>query len=263
MGIFLFFLSEYHIMSLNPLRTYIAINIFLIGIYYIELNNRKILGSIIMLLGVLFHFLAIGGIIVYLIFKLFKVLRVKKIINYILLLLPLIDFTPVLHIMTRVFLPMYLRYFGSYFDQPLSLLNIIRYYVIVLLFLILKKYLNFKDGKEKIILQGMYIFLLLMGMAAHFGELHRVAYFYKIFELIFFVYILEKKKLEKKKYLKNLIVIVFLINYIGIFYVDMGALRFMEIRKIHIFNKKNNSYYLEEIKNYLNKRRVYKKKLEV
>lgn len=250
LGIFLFFLSEYHIMSLNPLRTYIAINIFLIGIYYFELENKKI-GFLIMLSGILFHYLAIGGIFVYFIFRLFMLLRLRKYINWILLFLPLINLKPLLYIITKMILPMYTNYFNSYFDQPLSILNRSRYYVIIILFLYLKKYLDIRKRKEKMILQGMYSFLLLMGMATHFGELHRIAYFNKIFEPLFFIYLLEKKKV--KIYLKIIIIVVLLLNYLGIIYMDMGTLRYMEVKRINIFDQKNKDEYYKEISNYLQK----------
>lgn len=251
LGIFLFFLSEYHIMSINPLRTYIAINIFLLGVYFWEIKNKKILGIIFMCLSTSIHFLTIGAVIIYLILKLTNILPIKKIVNVFLIIIPLINIKPILKELTDIFLPMYSHYFGGYFDQPLSLLNSVRYYVILFLFLYLKRYLILENKNEKFILNGIYAFLLLMGSATYFGELHRIAYFYKIFEPIFFVYLLEKEIIDKK--IKYIIILLFLLNYIGIMYKDMGTLRHAEFKRIHLYNYKTNEEYFMEIEEYLKK----------
>lgn len=250
-GLFLFFLSEYHIMSLNPIRTYLAIVIFGIGIYYLEIKRKKIRGLISIILSVLFHYLSIGAIITYLFFKLLKRLKVYKILDLILLILPLINLRPLLKIVTNFVFPMYAHYFGSYFDKNLSMMNYIRYYIILFLFLYLKHYFISKNRKNMLIIVGMYMFLILMGMATYFAELHRIAYFYKIFEPIFFIILIEMKNVRKK--IKILVVVVLITNYVGIIYKDMGVIKYMEIRKMHLYTNKSNQEYLNEIQNYLKK----------
>lgn len=248
LSIFLFFLSEYHIMSINPLRTYIAINIFLIGIYFWECKSQKFLGIVFMALSPLFHLVAIIATIFFLIFKLFRLLKTQKIMNYILLIIPFINFKSFIKLLVEILLPRYLSYFGSKYDYSLSWMNIIRYYAIVLLFLYFQKKLSSKDKKEKIILGGMYSFLILIGIATHFAALHRIAYFYKIFEPIFFLYILDYKKIKRE--LKVLIVSVFILNYVGIIYKDMGVLWNYKFRPLHIYNKVNNSEYWKELEEF-------------
>lgn len=245
LGIFLFFLSEYHIMSINPLRTYIAINLFLIGIYYWEIKDKRILGLTLIIFGVLFHELILGAFITYLFCKIINLLKYRKILNYILFIIPLINFKPFIVLITNIILPKYSNYFGGYFDKPLSTLNIVRYYIVLIVFLLLKKYLYIKVKKEKIILNGIYIYFIVIGIASHFGELHRVAYFFKIFEVIFYIYILDYKKINIK--LRILVISMFLLNYLGIIYKDMGDLKYYEYRKIHLINIKSRQELFIEL----------------
>lgn len=245
LGIFLFFLSEYHIMSLNPIRTYISINFFLVGLYLWEINNKKLCGFIIMSCGLLFHNLTLGVMIIYLLYKSINISKYRKILNYVLFIIPLINFKTLIFMGTKLILPKYSEYFGGMFDRSLSLLNIIRYYLILILFLILKKYLSSSVKKENLILNGTYIFFILMSVATHFAALHRIAYFFKIFELIFFVYILDYK--EVKKILKVVIISLFILNYIGIIYKDMGTLENYELRRVHIFNVENREELFTEL----------------
>lgn len=250
--IFLFFISEYHIMSINPLRTYIAINFFLIGYYFHNIKNKKI-GIFIMGIGLFFHKLTIGAIFIYFLFKILNIKKWEKIILLFLLIIPLINIKFLLEKIALVILPRYSHYFGGYFDQKLSLLNIIRYYCILILFIYLKKYINLKNIKEKKLLESTYLFFILIGAATSFGPLHRIAYFYKIFEFLFFTYIFDFKRIGNLK--RFLIISVFILNYIAIAYKDMGVLFEYELRPLQFFNTKTNNEYTKENEKYLKKYR--------
>lgn len=250
--IFLFFLTEYHIMSINPLRIYIAINIFLIGYYFFDMKNKKI-GIIIMLFSIFFHKLSIGAILVFFVFNIFRMEKAEKLLLLYLIVIPLLDIKILLERLVYLILPEYLHYFGGYFDQKLSFLNVIRYYFMLLVFIYFRKYMNTNIIKEKKLIKNTYIFFILIGSATSFAPLHRVAYFFKIFEFLFLAYIFDLKKINKLK--KTLIMFIFILNYIVIGFKDMGVLFNYELRFLQIYNTKSKEEYLKEssiyLKNYL------------
>ena len=248
--IFLFFLTEYHIMSINPLRTYIAINFFLIGYYFFNIKDKKV-GIFIMGIGIFFHKLAIGAILIFFLSKIINLKKYEKFVLIFLLIIPLVDVKFLLEKITSFVLPQYLCYFGGYFDKKLSLLNIFRYYTILVLFIYLRKGIDLKDIKEKKLLESAYLFFILIGTATNFAPLHRIAYFYKIFEFLFFAYIFDFKRIGNLK--RFLIISVFIINYIAIGYKDMGVLFEYELRPLQFFNTKSSNEYIKENERYLKK----------
>lgn len=249
-AIFLFFLTEYHIMSINPLRTYIAINFFLIGYYFYNIKNRKI-GIIVMGIGLFFHKLIIGAIFIFFVFKLVNIKKYEKILLICLIILPLINIKYFLKEVTAIILPQYLHYYNGYFDRKLSVLNIFRYYIILCMFIYLKKYINIKNIKEKKLFESVYLFFVLIGSAVSFAPLHRIAYFFKIFEFLFFAYIFDFKKVNKIK--KYLIISIFILNYIVIGYKDLGVLFEYKLRLLQIFNTKTVDEYINEERDYVKK----------
>lgn len=243
--IYFFYLSEYHIMMLNPLRTYIAIAFFLIALIKIYENNNKI-ALLFILIGTLFHKLILFASIFIVIFLKSKIiLRNRKKFLFILAILP---FLP-----TRDFLSLFVKYFHyannyyeSAYDIPFSLLSIMRYYLILILYCFFYKRNDNMERKAKFIEIGMIIFMIIMGISCQIAPLHRVAYFFKIFEIIFFFSIFISCK--KNKYIKQgIILFVFITNYIVIGYKDMGVLLNYELRFLQLKNTKTFSQYLEEI----------------
>lgn len=249
-GIYIFFLSEYHIMSINPLRTYIAINFFLIGIYNLYFYKNKIKFIIFIIFGILFHRLIIFAVLFLILFYFLEnYKKMEKIIFIFLFILPVIPIYEILKMVAPYFY--YGRiYIGSVYDVPLSLLNIIRYYIVLIFYIFLYNKNRLKDIKFNFINKGMLIFMFLMGISTHIGPIHRIAYFFKIFEVLYFSYIFLYTNLIKK----FLILSFFIVNYIFIYYKDIGVLRYYELKILHLKNEKNYyEYNLEINKNKLNK----------
>ena len=111
-AIYFFFLSEYHIMSINPLRTYIAINFFLIALYKLYFNKKKISALLFIILGSLFHKIIIFTLPFFLfIIFLEKVIKKKKLILWLILFIIIIIPRSQLLKLMVVFIPVkYLDY---------------------------------------------------------------------------------------------------------------------------------------------------------
>lgn len=247
-SIYFFFLSEYHIMSINPIRTYIAINIILILIFKILKEKRIFLKTLVYVFyGCLFHQITLYIIPFILVFiKCKKRIKIEKIVIFMLFILP---FLPWLKLLREILfhiniLGKYINYIGSSYDIGLSNLNIIRYYVVLILCLYLKKEIE-KIGENCIFIKiGMYNFLFLSCLSVQLALLHRLAYFFKIFEIIYFGLAFE---ITKKKTKKLLIIAFFLLNYVGIVYKDTGILAFYRLEILQLKNSKTKNEYFEEI----------------
>lgn len=243
--LYIFFLSEYHIMMLNPLRTYIAISFFLIVLIKVYEKNKK-LSLLFIFLGGLFHKLIFLASIFILVFLNQKIIfRNKKKILLGLIVLPLLP--------TRNLLILFAEYFnygrtylGSSYDIQFSILNTIRYYLILILYFIFSNKKWYIERKNNFINIGIIIFIFIMGISCQIAPLHRVAYFFKIFEVLFFFKVFISS--QKNKYLKQgIIIFIFIINYIVIAYKDMGVLSNYELRFLQLKNTKTFSQYLEEV----------------
>lgn len=242
--VYIFFLSEYHMMSINPLRTYIAINFFLIGIYNLFFYKKIRKCILFLIIGSLFHKLIFFTIpfVIFLVIDIKTTKKINLIIITTLFILPLVPFYQILKLLVP-YIPKYGSYIGSVYDIPLSWLNIFRYYVILIF------YTYFYNNKIKernfiFINRGMLIFMFLMGLAVSFAPFHRVAYFFKIFEVLYFSYFFIK---EKYKYKKILILGFFILNYFVISYKDMGVLKYYELKILHLKNYRTYEEYREEI----------------
>ena len=247
-AIYFFFLSEYHIMSINPLRTYIAINFFLIALYKLYFNKKKISALLFIILGSLFHKIIIFTLPFFLfIIFLEKVIKKKKLILWLILfIIPIIPSSQLLKLMV-VFIPVkYLDYIGSVYDVPLSILNIARYYIILIFYIYLypKK---IKNEKFSFIDKMILTFILITSLSVSFAPLHRIAYFFKMFELLYFIYIFER---SEKIYKKIFILIFFIMNYFFISYKDMGVLRDYKLEYPTFKNQKSMQEYFKEVEVY-------------
>lgn len=247
-GIYFFFLSEYHIMSINPLRTYIAINFFLIALYKLYFDKKKILAFLFLILGSLFHKIIIFTVPFCLLFFFIEKIMKKKILFLwlILFVIPLLPISKALKLLI-IFIPAkYTTYIGSIYDVPLSILNIARYYIVLLFYIYLHPK-RIENKKFSFIDKMILIFILITALSVNFAPLHRIAYFFKIFEALYFIYIFEKsKKIDKK----ILILIFFLTNYCFISYKDMGLLKDYKLEYLTFKNKKSMQEYFEEVELY-------------
>lgn len=249
-AIFIFFISEYHIMSINPLRNYIGINFFLLGLYYLFFRKKKLMTILCFLFGSLFH-ASIFFAIFFLPFFYINIENKRKFILIFLFLLPIIDLREILKWLSYYFYSKYyIYYFGTVYDKSLSILNILRYYFFVIIYTIFCNFKIKKGQKEFFLEKGLLIFLFLIGISVNFGPFHRIAYYYKIFEILYFVKFFNYKKHKLKKYF---IVTFFIINYIFIAYKDMGVLFDYKIKILQLKRDKNNKEYLLEEKEFSKK----------
>ena len=241
--IFFYLISEFHIMSINPLRTYIAICILLFGIYNYYFNKKYYL-IIFIIFASLFHYTAIIAGIIFIFFQNFNFIIKRKFIIYILLLiLPILPINEIIYYLIKF--TKYRSYIGGKFDVELSNLNVIRYYIILIMLFLFDKIIYYKKQikkKYKIIRNMMILFLICMGAATKFALVHRVAYYFKIFEVI---YLFLNFNYLSKKSIKIFIIFIFLINYLFIVYKDTGVLKNVKIVKLRLYNESKQRLYRE------------------
>lgn len=243
--IYFYFISEFHIMSLNPIRTYMAISFYLIGTYYYFKEKSLIKYLIFNILASGFHSVVLYcfPIVFFINSNIKKLINRKRmiIIYCFLIVLPLISFRKIIYFIASF--TKYINYIGSRYDIALSNLNFLRYYLILFIFILGNYYYRkIKTKKFEIIQKGMLIYIIFMGISMDFGPFHRIAYFYKIYELLFMGMIFEIKKLKIQK---KVIIFIFLINFIFIIYKDMGVLKYSEIRILKIYNTNTDEKLLD------------------
>lgn len=242
LSIFIFFISEYHIMSINPIRTYLSLIFFIIlcNLYIFRQKKRKIKTIFFFILGFCFH----KGII-FTIPSIFFIKKIpyKKIFLIALLVLPLLDIRSLIE-----YTPYAENYLGSVYDVKSSLLNHIKYYLTVVL------YFYFKSQNQNQEIENLFLmYLILYGLSMNLGPIHRIAYYFKIYELIYLCQILNKKNRSMKiLFDKFIVVMFFILMYFGASYKDLGYMFIYKFRWLKIKNEVTFEEYQNEIIEYLN-----------
>lgn len=242
LSIFIFFISEYHIMSINPLRTYLSLIFFIVlcNLYIVKEKNIKIKTIFFFILGFIFHksiIFAIPGVFF------IKKIPYKKMLLIILIALPLLNVRSLIE-----YTPYAQSYLGSVYDVKSSLLNHIKYYLTVTM------YFYFKNKIEIKKIENLFLmYLILYGLSMNLGPIHRIAYYFKIYELIYFCQILNKKNINiKVLFDKFIIVIFFIFMYFGASYKDLGHMFLYKFKWLKLRNEATFEEYQNEIVEYLN-----------
>lgn len=242
--IFFYLLSEIFFTQLSQIRQFIAISFF-INSYYHSFHDEKWRSFLNLLLGLGFH-TSILFMLPFLFIKL-NITRIKAM--YILLvatITPLIDIKLILKI--PIF-SRYSRYLDSIFNVNLSIFHLFKFYALLtgvaLFFWSLKKYQD--KRMDQMILNGILINMLLYGLSFQFAPLLRVAFYFKIFEIVFLVYYIKNIRYHSMLFLKTVIISFFLLVYTGLFITDPFEITRYEFRPLRITETKTDQELLYEV----------------
>jgi hypothetical protein len=251
--VFFYCLSEIYFAEMSQIRQWIAISFFINAFYY--MFNKKYLKVIFFFIcGFLFHETIIF-MAPFLFIRANKLLKSKKVslfVLFILFLLPFIDM--------KVFMPFLsnLELIGSYRDSPyivdLSLLHYLKYYVVVLMTFIFIFNIELKNDKiYENILNGQVFYLILYGLSMQMAAFMRFSFYFKIYEIIFFVIFVGFLRKFNKKHVSYALIIYYLFIYISLSILDNVELAYFQIRFISLFEPYTHSELLNEIYEFLYK----------
>lgn len=251
-SIFIFFISEYYIMSINPLRTYLSLIFFLLICNLIIFKNKNvIIKSIFFLIcGYSFH----KSIIIIMPMLIFiKHIPYKKIVILTLFILPFINSRLLIS-----YSPYGNYYLGSIYDVGASVLNIIKYYSTLVLYFYMK-YTQIRSKKE---VENLFIiYLFFYGLSINFAPISRLGYFFKLYEVIYFCQIFNLSNYSFKIIFNKTIVILFFIGiYFGAAYRDLAYISFYRFEPLKLKNIKTYKEYNSDILNYI---KILKKRGEL
>lgn len=239
-AIYIYILSEFHMFSMSPIRTYLATSFFLIGLYYLYSSKKRLKTFIFIMVATTFHKLTILATPFLLFFKKTKI----NYRNFILCCLFIIPILPLdlLYIKLASLVPFYSKYANSVYFIKLSIFSLIKYYGVLICYVLF----FIKNDNSKVfnfINKGMLTFMFIMALASSAAPLHRIAIFFKIFEILYFSYIFINTKLLYKKLL---ILSLFLCIYSAITYKDTGTLYLYQLKFLHIDNDISYEQIMED-----------------
>lgn len=244
-------LSEIFFAETSQIRQWLAISFFLNGYYYFY-YKKYIKVAAFIFLGCLFH-QSILLIIPLTFIRFNNILKSKYSLLSLLLvlmILPTIDLKLLLPYLTNISLV------NSYLDSPyiveLSILHIFKYYFLVACTFVF--ILNLKHCKEVLytmMLNGQIIYLILYGLSIQMGAFMRYSFYFKIFEIIFFVCLVSSLKNINKKQVGIAFIVYYLFLYISISLLDTVELSYFQMRLVTIFEPYSQSELINEFEEFL------------
>lgn len=246
--LFVYLLSELYFGQMSQIRQYIAISFF-INSYYYSYENKKYKSALNLLLAVSFHFSAIF-MVVFLLFKP-KMKRISMLIILIIsLALPLINITSVFNL--PIF-NVYAHYLSSDFNTSLGGSHYIKYYVFNILFLVyILQIKPFKETfEDNLILNGMIFYIVLYGFSLNFAPLFRVSNYFKIFEIVYLVYYFDKISFFSEKLIKNILLTVFFLTYIGMAYTNSARITEYQFRRLRLTEDRSVQHLYKDINEFI------------
>lgn len=249
--IFFYCLSEIFFAETSQIRQWLAISFFLNGYYYMY-YKRYIKVVAYVFLGLLFH-QSILLVIPFLFLRFNSVLKSKKVLLtliLILIILPAIDL--------KILLPYFSNnsLVNSYIDSPyivgLSKLHILKYYFLVVCTYVFISKVNYSNERLfSMMLNGQIIYLILYGLSIQMGAFMRFSFYFKIFEIVFFVCLISALKGFNKKQVSIAFIIYYLFLYISISLLDTVELSYFQMRLVTIFEPYSHLELINEIEEFL------------
>jgi len=250
--------SELYFAQLSQIRNYLAVSFFVNALYWAYYKN-KIKAVVNIIFGLAFH----KSILFAVPFLFLIRLKFKKITYLILfifcLVLPLINPTFIFEIFDNL---MYSGYVDSVFNQKLSGAHYVKYYFFLVLTIIYIYYLNYpekdsklseKDSKLYLIINSVLVYNIFYGLSMQFAPIFRFANYFKIFEIIFIIYLLDYLKIFTKRFWLNIIIPVLLVLYLLIAITDSYKISYYEFRPLRFTEDKSYDELRHEMDIYKNK----------
>lgn len=244
-------LSEIFFAETSQIRQWIAISFFLNAFYYVYYKKYfKVI--FFFLFGLLFH----GSILFmapFLFIRVNKLLRVKKgalIVLLILFILPLIDIKNFLSLFPSI--DIVESYLDTQYIVNLSYFHLFKYYFIVLLTFIFIFNIEIKNNKiHDVIINGQIYYLFLYGLSMQMGAFMRFSFYFKIFEIIFFVVFINVLQKFNKKQVSYGLVVYYLFLYVAVSILDTVELSYFQIRLISLYEPYSHLELLNEFDEFL------------
>ncbi|AJD92252.1 hypothetical protein JMA_29350 [Jeotgalibacillus malaysiensis] len=234
--IYLYMFVELYFMQMSQIRQFIAVSFF-INAYFYFYHKNMIKGVIYILISITFHFSVL--LVIPLLFIKFKLS--KKFVFYTLLtfvLLPLINIKFFINI---IGIDMYSNYIESVYDTGLSIFHYFRYYLIlsIAILFVYKLRGSITSKTDQMMIYGMLFYILFYGLSFNYAPVLRISYYFKIFEITFIVYYINNLYLNSYKFIKSLVIAVFLIFYLAIAYIDPYNITRYDFEPLKLYQDKS------------------------
>ena len=247
MLIFLFLISELFFAQMSQIRQYVAISFF-INSFYNAYHKDRLKTVINLLFAYSFHTSSLFFIPMLLVQLPFNRKRYGIVLTSFFM-LPFID----IHMIFKLpFFNRYSHYVGGYFDVPLSVNHVIKYFTILLFMIFITYSLEeFKtNGSNKLIYNGVFYYMLIYGLSFHFAPLFRIATFFQVFEILFLVIYAQKLKNIPEYLSKKAVALIF----IGIFtmsaIVDSYTVANYNFRPLRLYDDRSTEELINEVNNF-------------
>lgn len=245
--IYIYLFTELFFIQMTQIRQLIAVSFFVNG-YFFFINKSRVKGIIYIIIAYLFH--ASTLLVVPFLFFSFKF--DKKILLLLVtfcFLLPLVDIRFLLKLEV---INIYIHYLGTQFDTTLSIFHYFRFYIIVAITIIYlyNIKINFNNTNEKIIINGVFVYIILYGLGFKFALIFRVANYFKIFETIFLAYYINDLRNFSQALVERTVIFVILVFYLGIALIDPYTITCYQFRHIELFEEMNSTQLRREINNF-------------
>lgn len=248
--IYLYSLLEIYFIQMSQIRQMIAVSFFVNSFYYVY-NNKKVKSVTNFLLALSFH----SSVVVAIPFLFIRPKFSKKNIFFIVLILsvfPLIDINFFINLFN---INLYSYYTNSVYDVPLGISHYFRFYISLLgtLIYVYHLYNPDKSGKYYCIVNAQILYLLFYSLSFQYAPVFRIANYFKIFEIIFFIGILNKLKNISRKKIINVILLFVFLMYTSIAFLDPYDITRYEFRPLMFKETRTTSELIEEINSFHSK----------
>lgn len=248
--LYIYLLSEIYFVQLSQIRQLMAVSFFVNVCIYMY-QNKKILAMINVLLAMGFHISTIL-VLPFLLIQIIKPKITRASAFFILMFFCLLPLINIKFILNFEIVNIYLGYIGSVFDTGLSIFHYFKYYIIV--FMALFYFYNMKsksfEKQDYLIIYYFLIYIALYGLGFKFALIFRVANYFKIYEIVFFIYFLDDIKIITRNLLKGVVSTIFLVFYLSVTIIDPYSISNYQFRLLRLNEDKTISQLYSEINNF-------------
>ncbi|MER1956071.1 MAG: EpsG family protein [Solibacillus sp.] len=244
-------LSEIYFAETSQIRQWIAISFFVNAYYYLYFK-KYVKTFFLILLGFIFH-KSIIFVIPFMFIKFDKLIKIKKLAPLFILILLCLPFVNLNYAFSFLHIFDFVKdYEDSRYVVSLSYFHIAKYYFLIICTLIMLNNIDWiKIKLNSMIINGQLIYLFLYGLSMQMGAFIRFAYFFKIFEILFFVCLIPFLRGIDKKQMLILFTIYSFIMYGAISIIDTVELSHYRMRLISIFEPYSDQQLIIEFYDFL------------
>jgi len=243
----IFLVSEMFFGQMSQIRQYAAIS-FYVNSFYFAYHDKNAKSFINLLLAYSFHSSAL-----YLVPFLFLKIRFpKKAVLLFFIIALVFPFIDIHFIFEFPFFDRYSGYVGGHFDVPLGFSHNIKYYSVLLIFIYYVIHLKPIENKinNKLIINGLMLYILIYGFSFHFAPIYRVATFFQSFEIIFLVYFANQLQNIPDYISKKLVAFLFLGIFAFSSLADSYNVVEYQFRPLRIYDERTDTELIYELEDF-------------